>query len=84
MPDPDSRLLKKVKSIGIVGRAESPNADDAVRDAVAWANKQNIRTFIESDTALRIGLTSRTTILPRRTAKPRRLTAGTWRRRHLA
>ena len=32
MPDPDSRLLKKVNSIGIVGRAESPNADDAVRD----------------------------------------------------
>ncbi|MFP6573480.1 MAG: hypothetical protein VB674_12785, partial [Vicinamibacterales bacterium] len=57
MPDPDSRLLKKVNSIGIVGRAESPNADDAVRDAVTWANKQNIRTFIESDTALRIGLT---------------------------
>ena len=57
MPDPDSRLLNKVNSIGIVGRAESPNADDAVRDAVTWANKQNIRTFIESDTALRIGLT---------------------------
>ncbi len=54
MPDPDSRLVKKVGSIGIVGRAESPNADDAVRDVIAWLKKRKIQILFESDTASRI------------------------------
>ena len=61
MPDPDSRLVKKINSIGIVGRAESPNADDAVRDVVAWLIKRDIQILFESDTASRIGSTAEQT-----------------------
>ncbi len=54
MPDPDNRLVEKVRSIGIVGRSESPNADDAVREVLAWLKLRNIKIFCESDTASRI------------------------------
>ena len=54
MPDSDNRLAKKVSRIGVVGRAESPNADDAVRDVLAWLKNRDIQLLFESDTASRI------------------------------
>ena len=54
MPDSDNRLAKKVSRIGVVGRAESPNADDAVRDVLAWLKNRDIQILFESGTASRI------------------------------
>ena len=56
--DPAAGRIGPIDAVGVIGRPQSPNADDAVRDAVAWLDERNIRSVVETETAARAGLTS--------------------------
>ena len=56
--DPAARRIGPIGVVGVIGRPQSPNADDAVRDALAYLDERDIRTVVEIETAARGGLAS--------------------------
>ena len=53
--------IGRVTTVGIIARAHSASATDAVRDAVAWLAGRPARVVLEAETARRAGLTDAAT-----------------------